>query len=223
MKLIGSRAFAAVTAALALSLLGACAGGDDDGDPQVASLDDGTDESTPDDTATDDTTTDDTTTDDTTTDDVGSTDPQEAMLEFTECMRDHGIDMADPQFDGEGRGGITLEATPENEDDLAAAQEACQPLLENARSEMELDPEQEAEMREQLLDFAECMRDHGIDMPDPQFSDDGGFVVQAGPEGGGPREDPDFAAAAEECQAEGGPGFFVEGDEAGPSTEREDG
>ncbi len=213
MKLIGSRAFAAVTAALALSLLGACAGGDDDGDPQVASLDDGTAESTPDDTATD----------GAATEDEGSTDPQEAMLEFTECMRDHGIDMADPQFDGEGRGGIALEATPENEDELAAAQEACQPLLENARSEMELDPEQEAEMREQLLEFAECMRDHGIDMPDPQFSDDGGFVVQAGPEGGGPREDPDFAAAAEECQTEGGPGLFIEGDEAGPSTEREDG
>jgi hypothetical protein len=212
MRHIGSRALAAGTAALALGLLGACASGDDD-DPQVASLDAGTD----------DTATDDTATDDTTTDDTASTDPQEAMLEFTECMRDHGIDMADPQFDGEGRGGITLEATPENEEELAAAQEACQPLLENARSEMELDPEQEAEMREQLLEFAECMRDHGIDMPDPQFSDDGGFVVQAGPEGGGPREDPDFAAAAEECQTEGGPGLFIEGDEGGPSTEREDG
>jgi hypothetical protein len=213
MKFIGSRSFAAVTAAVALSVLGACASGDDDGEPEVASLDDGTTAaSTPDGTATD----------GTANDEEGSTDPQEAMLEFAECMRDHGIDMADPQFDGEGRGGITLEATPENQADLEAAQEACQPLLENARGEMELDPEQEAEMREQLLEFAECMRDHGIDMPDPQFSDDGGFVVQAGPEGGGPREDPDFEAAAEECQTEGGPGLFVEGDEAGPSDERED-
>jgi hypothetical protein len=219
MKLIGSGALAASTAALALSLLGACARADDDGEPEVASLDNGAaDEPTPDDSSPDDTTT-----DGTTADDEASTDPQQAMLEFTECMRDHGIDMADPQFDGEGRGGITLEATPQNEDELAAAQEACQPLLENARSEMEIDPEQEAEMREQLLEFAECMRDHGIDMPDPQFSDGGGFVVQAGPEGGGPREDPDFAAAAEECQTEGGPGLFVEGGEAGPSDEREDG
>jgi hypothetical protein len=219
MKLIGQRALTGGIAVLTLGLLSACAGSDDDGEPEVASLDDGTtDESTPDGTATEDTATD---AEGSTNE--GSTDPQEAMLEFAECMRDHGIDMADPQFDGEGRGGITLEATPANEDELEAAQEACQPLLENARSEMELDPEQEAEMREQLLEFAECMRDHGIDMPDPQFSDDGGFVVQAGPEGGGPREDPDFEAAAEECQTEGGPGLFVEGDEAGPSDEREDG
>ncbi len=28
-------------------------------------------------------------------------------------------------------------------------------------------------MREQMLEFAECMRDHGIDMPDPVFADDG--------------------------------------------------
>ena len=30
--------------------------------------------------------------------DAASTDPEEAMLAFTECMRDHGIDMPDPQM-----------------------------------------------------------------------------------------------------------------------------
>ena len=45
--------------------------------------------------------------------------------------------------------------------------------------DIELDPEQQAEMREQLLEFAECMRDHGIDMADPVFGEDGRVEIRA--------------------------------------------
>jgi hypothetical protein len=203
MKLTNRRAVAGATmAALSITLFGACGGGDDDtASSEVASLDDqgSSSDSTPD-TATDDS--------------VSPEDREEALAEFAQCMRDHGVDMDDPQFDAQGGGGIELEATPENEDDIEAAQEACQPILEEAMGDLEIDPEQQAEMREQMLEYAQCMRDHGIDMPDPQFSDDGGFVIQAGPEvdkrgsgGGDPRDDPDFEAADEECRPEGaGPG-----------------
>ena len=209
MKLTNRRAVAnAAAVALAIALLGACGGGsgDDDAGEDVASLDDdvSSTESSPDGTATDDTT---------------ATDPEEAMLAFTECMRDHGIDMPDPQVGEEGEFGINLEATPENEDDLEAAQEACQPLLEDVRGEIEIDPEREAEMRQQMLDFAECMRDHGIDMPDPVFSDDGGFVVQQEGPGGNVRDDPDFEAAAEECSPEDG---FGPGAVTGTTPEEDD-
>ena len=34
-------------------------------------------------------------------------------------------------------------------------------------------------MREQLLEFTECMREHGIDMPDPVFSDGGRVEIEA--------------------------------------------
>ena len=73
------------------------------------------------------------------------------MLEFSECMRDHGIDMPDPQFEGEGGGGgmIEMTADPDNEG-FQEAQEACQPILEGAMGEIELDPEQEAELRGSL-------------------------------------------------------------------------
>ncbi|MDF2732453.1 MAG: hypothetical protein K0S92_1086 [Desertimonas sp.] len=132
-------------------------------------------------------------------------DPEEAQLAFAECMREHGIDMPDPGADG----GIQIMATPETEDEMNAAMEDCQPLLANARGAIEMDPEQEAEMREQLLEFTECMRDQGIDLPDPVFSDDGGFSVQAeagegGGATGGPRADEDFQAAADECGGDGG-------------------
>ena len=139
-------------------------------------------------------------------------DPEEAQLAFAECMREHGVDMPDPGAEG----GIAIEVTPETEDEMNAAMEECQPLLENARGAIEPDPEQEAEMREQVLEFTECMREQGIDMPDPVFSDDGGFTVQAEPgEGGGaesgPRADEDFQAAAEQCGGEDG-GMMISAD-----------
>jgi hypothetical protein len=192
MKLNNRRAMAGVSmVALSVALLGACGGGSDDDSPDVASLDDeeSSTDSSPDGTATETTT---------------ATDPEQAMLDFAECMRDHGIDMEDPQFDSEGRGGINLEATPENEDELEAAQEACQPLLEDAMGDVEIDPEQEAEMRQRALEFAQCMRDHGVeDFPDPVF-EDGGFVIQGG--AGEGENDPDFQAAQEACQTDEGPG-----------------
>jgi hypothetical protein len=46
-----------------------------------------------------------------------------------------------------------------------------------------------------MLAFAECMREHGIDFPDPQF--DGGAVMVGGP--GIDPEDPEFQAAQEAC------------------------
>ena len=53
-------------------------------------------------------------------------------------------------------------------------------------------------MREQMLEFAQCMRDHGVDMPDPMFNDDGG--VQIGVGGEETRSTPDdFEAATEAC------------------------
>ena len=107
------------------------------------------------------------------------------MLEFAECMRDHGVDMPDPQFDGDGGGGGMIEMTADPDDEgFEEAQEACQPILEDAMGEIELDPEQEAEMREQLLEFAECMRDHGIDMPDPVFGEDGRVTMAPRPVSG---------------------------------------
>ena len=98
-----------------------------------------------------------------------------------------------------------MRPTPDDEG-FQEAQEACQPILEDAMGEIELDPEQEAEMREQLLEFAECMRDHGIDMPDPVFGEDGRVTMsaEAGERFEPGVDDEAFEAASEECGREGG-------------------
>ena len=128
-------------------------------------------------------------------------DVEDAMLAFTQCMRDHGVDMPDPQVTGDG-GGMAIAIEGDFEDtQFQEAQEACEPLMANARGTMEIDPEERAEMQAEMLEFSECMREHGIDMPDPVFSDDG-RVTQQGPPPGDEGSDfsgDEFDAAADEC------------------------
>jgi len=79
-------------------------------------------------------------------------------------------------------------------------------------------------MQDQMLAFSQCMRDNGIDYPDPEFSDDGGVTIIGGPGEGGEGfamepSDPAFQAAQEACQEifrGGGPGFVIGCDSGGP-------
>ena len=114
------------------------------------------------------------------------------MLDYAQCMRDHGIDMPDPQFSADGTGGrLTIQQEPTGSDVpgpqpgdavFDEAESACRPLMEAALADVTVDPERQAEMREQMLDYAECMREHGVDVPDPVFSDNGMVTMQvAGP------------------------------------------
>jgi len=124
-------------------------------------------------------------------------DPAEGALKFAKCMREHGVDMPDPvvQDDGNGGGGVAIQvggpdAAPVDKDTMDAANKECQHFLaESAKNFDPPSPEEQEKMKEQALEFAKCMREHGIDMPDPQFSEDGGMSVSVGvddPSGTGP-------------------------------------
>ena len=123
---------------------------------------------------------------------------RDAAIAFAECMRENGVDMPDPQFDENGR--MMLEMQPGNDPEATKeAQEECQKHLEAVRGGAEPSEEQQAEMRERALAFAECMRENGVDFPDPQFEEGGG--VRLGGRGIDP-EDPDFQKAEEACRDE---------------------
>jgi hypothetical protein len=138
-------------------------------------------------------------------------DPEQAFLDFTACMREHGIDMPDPQIDSAGGGfafGITIEGSAEAgaPDDtemqkMQEASEACNHFLEGVVQEFER-PDM-SEMQDQMLAFSQCMRDHGVDMPDPVFSEDGGeSIFGPGEEGTAIEIDPNdttFQEAQEAC------------------------
>jgi hypothetical protein len=93
-------------------------------------------------------------------------DPQEAALEFAKCMREHGVDMPDPEVDSQGRIRVTVRAGRGQADPkkLNEAQQACGHLMGGGGDGPgRLDPK----AQDAMLAFARCMREHGIDMPDP--------------------------------------------------------
>jgi hypothetical protein len=158
------------------------------------------------------------------TETTGVVDPSEAPLQFAKCMREHGIDMPDPQVsDG---GGVLVAIGGPGQDgkdgpdpkEMEAANKDCQHFLEDAAAGF--NPPSEADqkkMQEEALAFSKCMRDHGVDMPDPQFGDGGTFSISvgAGPSGTGPStngpsldvDSAEFKDANEACGGPGGGGF----------------
>jgi hypothetical protein len=126
-------------------------------------------------------------------------DPDEAMLAFAKCMREHGIDMPDPETDGNGRGRVTFNGKPGDETKMDAAQKACQKYMA-AAGPGALDPEDRQKLQDAMLAFARCMRAKGIDMPDPQTGNGGGIIMRAGPGSRPPEDDPGFDAAEKECR-----------------------
>jgi hypothetical protein len=69
----------------------------------------------------------------------------------------------------------------------------------------------ESENRKAMLDFARCMRENGIDMPDPTFDENGGAQMRIG-KGLNP-ESAKFQKAQEACRDEQpmGPGRTTAG------------
>jgi hypothetical protein len=123
-------------------------------------------------------------------------DPEEALLAYARCMREHGVDVPDPQVDGSGRATFRMLRPRGNERAFQEAEEACREHLERVRPR-NLDPEQQEELREAMLAFAQCMREHGVDIPDPEFGEGGGDAVRL-------RDidpnDPTFREAEEACR-----------------------
>ena len=219
------RTAAAVAALTASTMVLAACGSSDDGDPAAAAdpaTDGVSDDGSNDEVASIGTVAEATGDDDSASDD-GSEEPteadmQEAALDYAKCMREHGVDMPDPQFNADGGGGVAIQVGGPGEEidpeQMQSADEACQPIMEEIRSQFEPpDPEQLEEMKQQALEFAQCMREHGVDMPDPQFSEDGAMTVavgggRLGEEGSGPApiDEDKFQEASEAC---GGPGGMM--------------
>jgi hypothetical protein len=157
---------------------------------------------------------------------------EDGMLEYARCMRQHGVDMPDPVFKdtGGGGGGFAVSASPKEgggsgrPDDTAmkAAASACQPIMDKAQQNAPRpSPAEEAKMKDQALKFARCMRQHGVDMPDPTFDGNGDSKIVIGggssdsPSSGNsasngatpPKMDAAFDAAAKACSKDGGPGI----------------
>ncbi len=167
----------------ALSLLAAACGGNDEPAPGVPSLEDqdpGAVSSTTE----------------------ARLDADLALLEFSQCMRDEGIPLPDIGIDADGAPILDpalLDTIDVQSDEFADAFEECQPILAQSEAfDIDLDPQFQAFIEDQFVEFSQCMRDNGVeDFPDPASI------------GSGPvyplsifarMTEPDFEAAVEVCQ-----------------------
>ena len=155
--------------------------------------------------------------------------PEDAMLAFAKCMRDHGVDMPDPVMDADGGVTVSIGAAgkPIDKATMQAADEACRDLMPDpvGGDQAPLTPEQQ----DAMVAFATCMREHGVTMPDPEFGTGGGVMIRGDSIA---FDSPTFKAAQEACRSimtdalpgivggKGGPSVNVSGSGSdGGSTE----
>jgi hypothetical protein len=130
-----------------------------------------------------------------------ASDTEQELIDWVQCMRDQGVDVPDPQVDADGNltlgdggpglggggGGVDQEA-------LQAASEVCGEIPPGAFGG---DQPDQTEVQDRLLEFAQCMRDNGYDMPDPDFSGGEGLTSAFGDID---TNDPAFQDAAAACE-----------------------
>jgi hypothetical protein len=121
-----------------------------------------------------------------------------AGLQFSRCMRAHGV----PNFPDPGSGGgISITSgngIDPNSSQFQSAQQACQKYLPVGKPPS---PAQQAKMRATFLKFSACMRSHGVpSFPDPQFVGGGVRVgIKISPGGVDPNS-PQFQQAQNACK-----------------------
>jgi hypothetical protein len=119
---------------------------------------------------------------------------ERAREAYAQCMREQGIDFPDPSS-GDGPSLERIDAPPEK---MREAEEACAKHRENI-PQPELSEAQQQEFKEAALDHARCMREQGIDFPDPTFSEDGRAELRLERRRGVDPNDADFREAQEAC------------------------
>ena len=101
---------------------------------------------------------------------------EQITTNFTVCLRDHGTNIPDPELNADGS--IDLGTLKESFDvgpkdsRSSKALEECLPLLAEATFSQGANEEDEIQLQDDLLAFIQCLRDEGIDVPDPDFSGD---------------------------------------------------
>ncbi|MDF1595912.1 MAG: hypothetical protein P1T08_07430 [Acidimicrobiia bacterium] len=145
-------------------------------------------------------------------------DRETALLAFTQCLRDEGMEVDDPEVGADGQLRMPRPAEDGDRDAMQAAREACSGFLEGVT--LGFEQRNTTEFQDMLLEYASCMRENGYEMADPDLS---GFQPGSGQGGGGgifggleDRDDPVFLAADEVCRDIFGESGFRPGGGGGP-------
>jgi hypothetical protein len=128
---------------------------------------------------------------------AGGGDDRQKALNWARCMRQHGIDLPDPRFDAQGNM-IPPEppavANAQAKRKFIAAEQACRQYVISGGPPPRPPSAQE---RQRALASARCLRQHGLNVPDPLIDATG--IHQPLPEGMD-RDDPRLRAPRQACR-----------------------
>jgi hypothetical protein len=131
------------------------------------------------------------------TGEAGANRAQDASVAFARCMREHGVDMPDPRANGQsGDFSFQVPRNSKGNPSFERAQAACQHLMDRAVKAAGPAPDRDRLLNAALA-YARCMRQHGLDFPDPK-ADPNGMVKIGG--GGTNPDDPAFKRADASCR-----------------------
>ncbi|MGW3151736.1 hypothetical protein ACWDG1_45490 [Streptomyces sp. NPDC001177] len=92
-----------------------------------------------------------------------SADAREAQLKYAQCMRENGVDVKDPDPGQPLR--VTGSGGP-GKNTLEEAAKKCRKYMQNA-APGDADAN-DSKAHDQMVKFAQCMRENGVDIPDPK-------------------------------------------------------
>ena len=128
----------------------------------------------------------------------------EGALKFARCMREQGLDFPDPKRGNNGMvqvGGGPGQQFDPSDPKTEAASKKCGVHLEQGGGPP-LDQAQQAKFQDAFVKYARCMREQGIDMPDPKSGEGGGGIVfKVGDPNAPDPESPRFKQADKECHS----------------------
>ncbi|GLY84777.1 hypothetical protein [Actinoallomurus iriomotensis] len=88
-----------------------------------------------------------------------SANAQDTMVKFAQCMRQHGVQVDDPKA---GDPGIKIKSKGD-ESKMNAAMQACRQYS----PKKDVNPN-DPQVRDRMLKMAQCLREHGLQVADPQ-------------------------------------------------------
>jgi hypothetical protein len=131
---------------------------------------------------------------------------QDRWVQYAACLRDHGVDGVEAVAGAQG--GVRIGSPNSTAAERAAieakvkiADRSCGRILHPQQSTVSA--AEEARFRDGMAAFARCMRDHGVEMPDPKIVRvSGGFDVSFPAAAGGvpPELTKAWRAAQPACQ-----------------------
>jgi hypothetical protein len=136
---------------------------------------------------------------------------EQALLNFAKCMRSNGVNIPDPTLDANGNVRFSRPQTaagatpaPDQRQKFETARTACQKYLKGIT--LGFSQADRTKLQDTLVKYAQCMRAHGVNMPDPNLSNFRPGATPPSPGSGGPfgnidRNSPAFQKANQACRS----------------------